>query len=90
MNPILRLILSTGIGTWRTHFSQLVGELGGVLEVTLMPTIAINQIPDSFYPAFAIFARQMNSKYGVPIILRFMHEVNGPIFNQQMNGYWMA
>lgn len=55
--------------------SQLVGELGGVLELTLMPTIAVSKIPDSFYPTFAAFARSMNAKYGVPIILRFMHEV---------------
>ncbi|KAJ3306439.1 hypothetical protein HDV03_005049 [Kappamyces sp. JEL0829] len=60
---------------------QLIGELGGVLELTLMPTIRADEIPDSFYPTFAQFMRKMNSKYGVAVLLRFMHE---------MNGYWMT
>ncbi|KAJ3349426.1 hypothetical protein HDU91_006389, partial [Kappamyces sp. JEL0680] len=56
---------------------QLIGELGGVLELTLMPTIRADEIPDSFYPTFAQFMRKMNSKYGVAVLLRFMHEMNG-------------
>lgn len=56
---------------------QLVGQLGGVLELSAMPTIKASQIPDEFYTNFALFMRKMNSKYGVPILLRFMHEMNG-------------
>ncbi|KAJ3306440.1 hypothetical protein HDV03_005050 [Kappamyces sp. JEL0829] len=56
---------------------QQVGQLGGVLELTLMPTIRASEIPDNFYAVFAQFMRRMNSQYGVPILLRFMHEMNG-------------
>lgn len=56
---------------------QLVSQQQGVLELTLIPQIRADQIPSSFYPAFAQFMRSMNSKYGVPILLRFMPEMNG-------------
>ncbi|KAJ3328737.1 hypothetical protein HDU91_004038, partial [Kappamyces sp. JEL0680] len=42
-----------------------------------MPTIRASEIPDNFYAVFAQFMRRMNSQYGVPILLRFMHEMNG-------------
>lgn len=54
--------------------------MGGVLELSVIPDMKASEIPESFYSSFASFLRVMNSKYGVPILLRFMPE---------MNGYWM-
>ena len=56
---------------------QLVAEMGGILELTLQPTMKASEIPEGFYDEFALFARKMNEKYGIGILLRFMHEMNG-------------
>lgn len=54
---------------------QKVGELGGILELTLQPNMKVTEIPDQMYLDIAIFLRRMNADYGVPILLRFMHEM---------------
>ena len=51
---------------------QTIGLMQGVLELSIIPKMRADQIPASFYPAFAQHMRAMNSKYGVPILLRFM------------------
>ncbi|TPX36778.1 mannan endo-1,4-beta-mannosidase [Synchytrium endobioticum] len=52
---------------------------GSMLEVTMEPIVDIATIPDSLLVAFAKDCAYINSQYGVPILLRFGHE---------MNGYW--
>ncbi|KAJ3273458.1 serine palmitoyltransferase, long chain base subunit [Terramyces sp. JEL0728] len=57
--------------------AQLMQEQGGMLEVTLQPTIRADELGTDILQQFAIFMRKVNSKYGVPVLLRFMHEMNG-------------
>jgi hypothetical protein len=56
---------------------QLTQKVGGILELSLQPDVRADQIQDEFYTNFALFMRRMNSQYGVPILLRFMAEMNG-------------
>lgn len=65
---------SQGILEWNV---QLVQKVGGILELTLQPDVKADQIQDAFFTNLALFLRRMNSQYGVPILLRFMAEMNG-------------
>lgn len=58
--------------------AQLMRDQGGMLEITLMPIVSVEMIPTATYTAFAKLMRRVNSIYGVPVLLRFMHEMNGP------------
>jgi hypothetical protein len=58
--------------------AQYVQQLGGLLEITLMLTVSPEQIPEKLFSDFAQFLTVVNGKYGVPVLLRFMHEMNGP------------
>ena len=62
-------------------FGSEVGKIGGMLELTMAP---VNQ-PLSIITndAIAILAKQcldVNTRYGVPILLRWGHEMNGIYF----------
>jgi hypothetical protein len=58
--------------------AQEIQKIGGLMELTLMLTVSPEQIPPQLIRDFARFMRMINSKYGVPVLLRFMHEMNGP------------
>jgi hypothetical protein len=60
---------------WQAQETQ---KIGGMLELTLMLTVSPEFIPEAQYGEFAKFMRMVNTKYGVPVLLRFMHEMNGP------------
>jgi hypothetical protein len=51
------------------------------LELTLDPGEDIRNLGDAIFVDFAKYLAAMNSQYGVPIILRYGHE---------MNGYWRS
>ncbi|KAJ3256788.1 hypothetical protein HK103_005162 [Boothiomyces macroporosus] len=61
--------------------AQLMQEQGGMLEITLQPTVRADELEFDILQKYAKFMRKINSKYGVAVLLRFMHE---------MNGNWMA
>lgn len=71
---------------WNT---QTAGQLGSILELTLQPAMRADEIPNEFYDVFASFMRRMNSQYGVPIFIRFMHEMNGKAVRLDRQGYWL-
>ncbi|KAI8837571.1 glycoside hydrolase superfamily [Chytridium lagenaria] len=54
-----------------------VQKVGGILELTLEPVSDIDGIPDTFYDEVARELRAINSEKGVPVFLRWGHEMNG-------------
>ncbi|KAH6579957.1 hypothetical protein BASA61_009945 [Batrachochytrium salamandrivorans] len=61
--------------TWN---AQQAGQVGAMLELTLMPTVPVETIPTTLLWDYAVLMRRINSAYGVPVLLRFGHEMNGP------------
>ncbi|KAH9271575.1 hypothetical protein BASA83_006183 [Batrachochytrium salamandrivorans] len=59
--------------TWHVWQVSLVG---GIFELTIQP-VSIDTIPDTMLDQFAQSLRDLNAKYGVPILLRYGHEMNG-------------
>ncbi|KAJ3114083.1 hypothetical protein HDU96_002578 [Phlyctochytrium bullatum] len=59
---------------WHASEVQLVK---GILELTIEPIVDIAQIKDETYDQIAGWARDINVQKGVPILLRFGHEMNG-------------
>ena len=51
--------------------------MGSVLQLTLVPTEPIENIPNTQLYLFAQQMKHINALYGVPVLLRFMHEMNG-------------
>jgi hypothetical protein len=51
--------------------------MGGLLEITLMPDISPELIPENHFTNLALLMRRVNSEFGVGVLLRFMHEMNG-------------
>ncbi|XJO70879.1 hypothetical protein BDV3_000490 [Batrachochytrium dendrobatidis] len=79
MTPSAATPLDFNMLTW--HIQQ-VALTGSMLELSIMPsTLAI---PDDVYTTVATKLLEYNSKYGVPILLRFGHEMNG---NWMVYGY---
>ena len=60
--------------------AQQCEKVGAMLELSIIPTIPIETIPDVLYTQFALTMRHINSMYGVPVLLRYMHEMNGNWF----------
>lgn len=65
---------------WMGQQSALTGSM---MEVTMEPIVDIGTIPDSLLIAFAKDCAYINSQYGVPILLRFGHEMNGGLLLSQ-------
>jgi len=59
---------------------QQCAKVGAMLEITVLPKVLIETIPDVLYKEFALTLRYINSQYGVPVFLRFGHEMNGNWF----------
>jgi hypothetical protein len=60
--------------------AQQCAKVGAMLEITVIPKILIETIPDVLYKEFALTMRYINFQYGVPVFLRFGHEMNGNWF----------
>jgi hypothetical protein len=60
--------------------AETVRDTGGLLEITLMieEGVQIDTIPISTFQEFASLMRIVNYDLGVGVLLRFMHEMNGP------------
>ncbi|KAI9030312.1 glycoside hydrolase superfamily [Hyaloraphidium curvatum] len=48
-----------------------------MLQIALMPDNALDQIPDRIWRGFAEQMRDVNYVFGIPVFLRFAHEMNG-------------
>jgi hypothetical protein len=55
------------------------GSTSSILMVTLMPEIDMDRIEDQTYIDLADQCAYINLHYGVPILLRYAHEMNGGI-----------
>jgi hypothetical protein len=58
-------------------FGSEVGKVGGMLELTMAPDSDLASLPDSVLDQLAQQCKDINTRYGVPILLRFGHEMNG-------------
>ncbi|KAJ3114084.1 hypothetical protein HDU96_002579 [Phlyctochytrium bullatum] len=54
-----------------------VQKIRGILELTLEPISDIAEIPDELYDNIAKELRDINADKGVPVLLRYGHEMNG-------------
>ncbi|KAI8916241.1 glycoside hydrolase superfamily [Gorgonomyces haynaldii] len=58
--------------------AQEISFIGAIFEVTVVPKgTPIEEIPDSLLYKFAQQMQHINALYGVPVLLRFGHEMNG-------------
>jgi hypothetical protein len=57
--------------------AQEVQRLGGMLEVSVFPTIDLKDLTDMALYKLAVQMRKINLYYGVPVYLRFAPEMNG-------------
>ncbi|KAJ3126620.1 hypothetical protein HK100_010169 [Physocladia obscura] len=59
-------------------YGSEVGRVGGMLELSLNPQTAnVSEITIFMMEAFAAKCQNVNEQYGVPIFLRYGHEMNG-------------
>jgi hypothetical protein len=58
------------------HCKQ-TANAGAMLELTVDPSDQLDQIPKKIYHSLAVAMRQCNVELGVPVLLRFGHEMNG-------------
>ena len=61
--------------TWQARH---VRKLNAALQISLMPNVSIQNIQPQTYRMIAKHMRFVNSEIGVPVFLRFGHEMNGP------------
>ncbi|KAJ3131480.1 hypothetical protein HK100_006309 [Physocladia obscura] len=60
-------------------FGSECGRTGAMLELTIQPTaVPISLYQQVHFDTLSAALYQINSRYGVPILLRFGHEMNGP------------
>ncbi|KAJ1542874.1 hypothetical protein HK096_008987, partial [Nowakowskiella sp. JEL0078] len=60
---------------WHAQQIQLAG--GGFFELTIEPISDLAGLTDELFTRIATQCRVINEKYGIPILLRFGHEMNG-------------
>ena len=73
MDPTTSPIIDFANFDWH---GQEVRNIGGILSLTIEP-IAMAQITDAMINELADRCLMVNEKYGVPMMLRFGHEMNG-------------
>jgi hypothetical protein len=61
-------------------FGSEVGKVGGMLELTMAPDSDLTSLPDSVFDQLAQQCKDINTRYGVPILLRFGHDMNSKTF----------
>ncbi|KAJ3295588.1 hypothetical protein HK104_002492 [Borealophlyctis nickersoniae] len=57
--------------------AQSVQQHGGTLAVTMEVVVPLTELTDAIYDMIAQHLRDINSKQGVPVFLRWCHEMNG-------------
>ncbi|KAJ3081252.1 hypothetical protein HK102_002476 [Quaeritorhiza haematococci] len=70
-------------------FGSEVQRINGILQVTLEPVVPMAQVPDSVLEQFALQCKDINEKMGVPLMIRYGHEMNGgwTIYGQRPVAY---
>ncbi|KAI9310351.1 glycoside hydrolase superfamily [Obelidium mucronatum] len=58
-------------------FGSECGRTGSILELTLEPLAGIQGLTPAIYESVAVALADINRKYGVPVFLRYGHEMNG-------------
>ncbi|KAI8809677.1 glycoside hydrolase superfamily [Cladochytrium replicatum] len=66
--------LAENMANW---FAQTTSEVNGILELTVMPNVTLSSFTQATWDNLAILMYRMNTRHGVPILLRFAHEMNG-------------
>ncbi|KAL2911709.1 hypothetical protein HK105_208810 [Polyrhizophydium stewartii] len=73
MQPSATNALDWNMLSWHAWQVSLVG---GIFQLSIMPT-TLTGIPDEAYTTIAAQIKAINSERGVPMIVRFGHEMNG-------------
>ncbi|KAJ3024544.1 UNVERIFIED_CONTAM: hypothetical protein HDU68_008027 [Siphonaria sp. JEL0065] len=58
-------------------FAQEVGRVGGILELSMQPNASLSTFTSDMYEKLATQLLEINTKYGLPVFLRYGHEMNG-------------
>ncbi|KAI8613697.1 glycoside hydrolase superfamily [Chytriomyces sp. MP71] len=58
-------------------FGSECGKTGSMLELTLQPSAPLSTLTDDMYDTLAQELFNINTYYGVPVFLRYGHEMNG-------------
>ncbi|KAI8802872.1 glycoside hydrolase superfamily [Cladochytrium replicatum] len=66
--------LAENMSNW---FAQSTAAVHGMLELTVMPIVPLERFNQSSWDKIAILMYRLNTRHGVPILLRFCHEMNG-------------
>jgi hypothetical protein len=59
--------------------AQETAQLGSILQLTVMPSVAVERVPDKLLYAMAETFKEINDKYKVPLMVRYCHEMNGKL-----------
>jgi beta-mannanase len=72
--------------------AQECSRIGAIFELSLDPTIPIEQVSNEQLYRFAEHMKYINTVYGTPVLLRFMHEMNGNwlVFGQKPTEFIQA
>lgn len=69
-------------------YASQVAIVGGILSLTMQPYQM--DLPDSVLQEFANKCYEINSHYGVPILLRWAHEMNGKSSNSKHSRFLLG
>ena len=64
------------------------GSSSAILMVTLMPEVSMDRVANQTYIDLADQLAYINIQYGVPILLRFAHEMNGRYLRRVLPSYF--
>ncbi|KAJ3056069.1 hypothetical protein HK097_008197 [Rhizophlyctis rosea] len=73
VNPDANPPYNTAMLAWH---AQAVQQMGGILEITF-EVLDLTRMTDAVYEQMAQQLREINEKNGVPVFLRWCHEMNG-------------
>ncbi|KAI9344604.1 glycoside hydrolase superfamily [Obelidium mucronatum] len=59
-------------------YGSEAGRVGAMLELTMQPTSPVRSYTDVHLDTLSKALLAINTQYGVPVLLRFGHEMNGP------------
>ncbi|KAI8613699.1 hypothetical protein BC830DRAFT_1130967 [Chytriomyces sp. MP71] len=70
-------------------FGSECGRTGSILEITIECSVPLSQVPQVMYDAVGADLTAINTKYGVPVLFRWNHEMNGDwtIYGYQPTAY---
>ena len=75
LDPTKTPAFNTSLFEWH---AQEVQRIGGMLSITMQPT-SLPDTTDEMLQALAQMCYLVNTKYGVPLFMRYGHEMNGKL-----------